>query len=54
MAVNGGRFNVDAPFGGYRRSGIGRELSPRGLAEYYELTSLQCTSPQVDSSMGVV
>ncbi len=41
VAVNGGRFNVRAPFGGYRLSGVGRELGEHGLAEYFELTSLQ-------------
>jgi aldehyde dehydrogenase (NAD+) len=41
VAVNGGRFNVRAPFGGYRASGVGRELGEHGLAEYFELTSLQ-------------
>jgi acyl-CoA reductase-like NAD-dependent aldehyde dehydrogenase len=41
VAVNGGRFNVRAPFGGYRSSGVGRELGEHGLAEYFELTSLQ-------------
>lgn len=41
VAVNGGRFNVRAPFGGFRLSGVGRELGEHGLAEYFELTSLQ-------------
>jgi acyl-CoA reductase-like NAD-dependent aldehyde dehydrogenase len=41
VAVNGGRFNVRAPFGGYRLSGVGRELGEHGLAEYFELTALQ-------------
>lgn len=41
VSVNGGRFNVLAPFGGFRRSGVGRELGPHGLAEYSELVSLQ-------------
>jgi aldehyde dehydrogenase (NAD+) len=45
VAVNGGRFNVRAPFGGYRASGIGRELGEHGLAEYFELTSLQLPAP---------
>ena len=45
VAVNGGRFNVRAPFGGYRLSGVGRELGEHGLAEYFELTSLQLPSP---------
>ena len=41
VAVNGGRFNVRAPFGGFRQSGVGRELGEHGLAEYFEITSLQ-------------
>ncbi|WP_131745719.1 aldehyde dehydrogenase family protein [Frankia sp. Cppng1_Ct_nod] len=41
VAINGGRFNVLAPFGGFRRSGVGRELGEHGLAEYFELMSLQ-------------
>jgi len=41
VAVNGGRFNVLAPFGGFRKSGVGRELGPHGLAEYFEMLSLQ-------------
>ena len=46
VAVNGGRFNVRAPFGGYRASGVGRELGEHGLAEYFELTSLQLPAPR--------
>jgi acyl-CoA reductase-like NAD-dependent aldehyde dehydrogenase len=41
VAINGGRFNVLAPFGGFRKSGVGRELGPHGLAEFFELVSLQ-------------
>ena len=41
VSVNGGRFNVLAPFGGFKKSGVGRELGPHGLAEYFELVSLQ-------------
>jgi aldehyde dehydrogenase (NAD+) len=41
VSVNGGRFNVGAPFGGFKRSGVGRELGVHGLLEYFELTSLQ-------------
>ena len=41
VGVNGGRFNVRAPFGGFKQSGVGRELGEHGLAEYFELTSLQ-------------
>ncbi|GGU94998.1 aldehyde dehydrogenase [Streptomyces albospinus] len=39
--INGGRFNPLAPFGGYKRSGVGRELGPHGLAEYLHTKSLQ-------------
>lgn len=39
--INGGRFNPLAPFGGYKRSGVGRELGPHGLAEYLQTKSLQ-------------
>ncbi|MDP3889941.1 aldehyde dehydrogenase [Nocardioides sp.] len=37
IAVNGGVwFNPDAPFGGYKQSGIGREMGVAGLEEYLE------------------
>ncbi|GAA2438386.1 aldehyde dehydrogenase family protein [Streptomyces macrosporus] len=39
--VNGGRFNPLAPFGGYKQSGVGRELGPHGLTEYLQTKSLQ-------------
>ncbi|WP_370617710.1 aldehyde dehydrogenase [Mumia sp. Pv 4-285] len=35
-AVNCVRFDVAAPFGGYKHSGIGREYGPEGLAAYFE------------------
>ena len=50
VAVNGGRFNVRAPFGGFKRSGIGRELGEHGLAEYFELMSLQLPAPDTSSA----
>ena len=52
VAVNGGRFNVRAPFGGYRLSGVGRELGEHGLAEYFELTSLQMPTPAAAARPG--
>ena len=37
MAVNGGVwFSPDAPFGGYKQSGIGREMGVAGFEEYLE------------------
>ncbi|GGS97109.1 aldehyde dehydrogenase [Planobispora rosea] len=41
VSINGGRFNPLAPFGGYKQSGIGRELGEFGLEEYLEIKSLQ-------------
>jgi aldehyde dehydrogenase (NAD+) len=42
VVVNGGAFNPIAPFGGYRQSGIGRELGAYGLEEFLEVKTLQC------------
>ena len=40
IKVNGGAFNPVAPFGGYKQSGIGRELGTEGLEEYFETKAL--------------
>ena len=41
--VNGGAFNPQAPFGGFKQSGHGREFGRYGLEEYLEIKSLQLT-----------
>ncbi len=41
VAVNGGRYNPLAPFGGYKQSGIGREFGTFGFEEFLEIKSLQ-------------
>ena len=41
VEVNGGAWNVAAPFGGFGQSGYGRELGAYGLEEYLGYKSLQ-------------
>jgi aldehyde dehydrogenase (NAD+) len=40
-AINGGEANYEAPFGGYKESGNGREFGDAGLYEYCEIKSMQ-------------
>lgn len=39
--VNGGDFNYQAPFGGYKQSGNGREWGDEGMHEFVEIKSIQ-------------
>jgi len=39
--INGGTFNMLAPFGGYKQSGNGREFGKYGLEDFLEIKSFQ-------------
>ena len=39
--INGGAFNPGAPFGGYKQSGIGREMGEYGIADVCEIKAVQ-------------
>jgi acyl-CoA reductase-like NAD-dependent aldehyde dehydrogenase len=41
IEVNGGAFNPDAPFGGYKQSGYGREYGTFGFEEFLEVKAMQ-------------
>ncbi len=44
--VNGGNFyQADAPFGGYKQSGVGREMGPEGFEEYLETKTIAIGVP---------
>jgi acyl-CoA reductase-like NAD-dependent aldehyde dehydrogenase len=41
VEINGGAFNPNAPFGGYKQSGNGREYGRHGFEEFLEIKSIQ-------------
>ncbi|WP_067887724.1 aldehyde dehydrogenase family protein [Nocardia vaccinii] len=45
MSINGGNyFGADAPFGGYKQSGIGREMGVAGMEEFLEIKTYAAAS----------
>lgn len=47
IGVNGGMFyGADAPFGGYKNSGIGRQCGIEGFAQYLETKTIGCRTPR--------
>lgn len=40
VSVNGAGHAFDAPFGGFKQSGLGREMGPEALASYQELQAV--------------
>ncbi|WP_404872793.1 aldehyde dehydrogenase family protein [Ideonella sp. A 288] len=45
--INGGGFNMNAPAGGFKQSGIGRERGRYGLEEYLEVKALQFNNEEL-------
>ncbi|MGN6651771.1 aldehyde dehydrogenase family protein [Trinickia sp.] len=46
--INGGAWNMHAPFGGFKQSGYGRENGVYGLEEYLEYKSMQLKAAKPD------
>ncbi|MEY8264019.1 MAG: aldehyde dehydrogenase family protein, partial [Bermanella sp.] len=44
--INGAPFDVNAPFGGYKQSGIGREWGSHGFTEFVEIKAILGDSPE--------
>lgn len=45
VTINAGVMNMDAPFGGYKQSGIGREYGRFGFEEFLEIKKLETAAP---------
>lgn len=50
VEINGGGFNGNAPVGGFKQSGLGRERGVYGIEEYYEVKSLAFSNEELARS----
>jgi aldehyde dehydrogenase (NAD+) len=51
FGVNGGMFyGADAPFGGYKNSGVGRQCGIEGFQQYLETKAIGCRMPRQTQS----
>lgn len=51
FGVNGGMFyGADAPFGGYKNSGVGRQCGIEGFQQYLETKTIGCRMPRQKGS----
>jgi aldehyde dehydrogenase (NAD+) len=51
FGVNGGMFyGADAPFGGYKNSGVGRQCGIEGFQQYLETKTIGCRMPRQKDS----
>jgi aldehyde dehydrogenase (NAD+) len=41
LLINGGAFNPRAPFGGYKQSGVGREIGDYGISDVLQVKAIQ-------------
>jgi acyl-CoA reductase-like NAD-dependent aldehyde dehydrogenase len=45
FSVNAFVYNIEAPFGGVKNSGIGRDTGPEAIQAYYELKTINLDAP---------
>ena len=43
--INGGAFNPRAPFGGYKQSGVGREIGDYSISDVLQIKAIQPVTP---------
>jgi Aldehyde dehydrogenase family len=50
FSVNSFVYNTEAPFGGVKSSGVGRDTGPEAVQAYYELKTVNLTDDMVPLS----